>query len=428
MTTAVVEYVTCLGCGCACDDIGVVVRDGRIVDARNACALGIRWFGDGTVPTRTTIDGRDIPLSGAIAAIGHALAESARPLVLLAPGVSCEAHRAAAALADTLGARLDSITSMTARPFVLATQEHGIATATLGEIRNRADVVVCWGVDLDARYPRFAARYAPEPSGAHVPNGRRGRMVIAVDVGASHVTVDADRRVAIDPADELATLTALEALARSADDAPAVNNFHAGAPWITAAQLAPMIFAGRYVAIIFDAEPDEREQRSPQRFAALASLSQALNGRTRCAAMGLRAGGNRTGADAVLVSQTGFPFAVDFSMGYPRYDPYGRSADSLLEAGDVDIAVVVGDPMSLPPAITAALGAVHTIVIGPRASESSLGSAAIVIDTGIDGIHGAGTAYRTDDVPLPLRACVAGPPPAAEILRALCTALVTSRL
>ena len=58
------RHTTCLGCGCACDDIDVVVRDGRIVDARNACALGVAWFGDGRVPARGRAAGRDVSTRG----------------------------------------------------------------------------------------------------------------------------------------------------------------------------------------------------------------------------------------------------------------------------------------------------------------------------------------------------------------------------
>ena len=62
MTDRTVANVTCLGCGCACDDITVVVTQDRIADARNACALGTAWFGDGTVPAETRVNGRSASL------------------------------------------------------------------------------------------------------------------------------------------------------------------------------------------------------------------------------------------------------------------------------------------------------------------------------------------------------------------------------
>ena len=421
MTAALVENVTCLGCGCACDDIDVVVRDGRIIDARNACALGLRWFGDGSVPSRCRIDGRDEPLAAAMTHSALLLSEAARPLVYLAPGLSCEAQRQATAVADLLRARLDTITSSTSQ-HVLAGQEHGYASATLGEIRNRADVVVFWGVDFAQRYPRFTSRYAPDPVGLHVGD-RRSRTVVAVDIDGATTTADADRRLSITSVDEVATLTALEALARARPDAATALAAFAGAAWTAARELAPSLLSSRYVALVYDAEVDRRAERSGRRFEALVSLSQALNEHTRCAAIALRAGGNRSGADSVLVAQTGYPFAVDFARGYPRYDPHDGAAASALRNEEVDVALVVGDTTSVPDEIARALGGARCIAIGPRTSDSPLGTTTVAIDTGVDGIHASGTAIRMDDVPLPLRALLSGPPTTASVLLGICDAM-----
>ena len=57
MTRRSVEHTTCLGCGCACDDIVVVVDGDRIAEARNSCALGRAWFADGSVPRETRSGG-----------------------------------------------------------------------------------------------------------------------------------------------------------------------------------------------------------------------------------------------------------------------------------------------------------------------------------------------------------------------------------
>jgi formylmethanofuran dehydrogenase subunit B len=408
----VVENVTCLGCGCACDDIGIVVRDGRIAEARNACYLGQRWFGDGQVPSVTRVDGADVTLEQAVASAAARLADARRPLVYLAPGASCETQREAAAIADLLHARFDSVTTATALPFVLTGQARGYAFATLGELRNRADVVMFWGIDVAGRYPRLTSRYAPDPVGVFTPEGRGSRTVIAVDIGGATVGVDADHRITIDPADELAALTALEALVRTPESAARYASVP-GTTWRVARELETALLAARYAALIYDAEPDTRAQRSELRFDALASLAQSLNDRTRCAAVAMRAGGNRSGADSVLVAQTGYPCAVDFSRGYPRYAPHAHSARG------ADVTLLVGDPNDIPETITSELAGLGKVLVGPHASETALGAQGIVIDTGVDGIHAAGTALRTDDVPLPLRASVPGPRSTADVLHAI---------
>ena len=416
--TSVTGNVTCLGCGCTCDDIEVVVASDRIVDARNACQLGRRWFGDGHVPAAIRVDGADVDLEQAVGLAATTLCGAARPLVYLAPGLSCEAQREAVGIADLLRARLDSVTSATVLLGTLATQEHGYAAATLGELRNRADVLLFWGIDLEARYPRFASRYAPGPAGVFVPDGRRSRTVIAVDIGQATATVDSDVRVAIAPADELATLTALEACVRSHD---ASTNFAllGERPRNTARELAMALLAARYTALVYDAEPDDRSARTTARFEALASLGQALNDHTRCAALALRAGGNRSGADSVLVAQTGYPCAIDFARGSPRYVPHAGTALDALRDHDVDAALVAGDPTGIPSDVAASLSNVRTAVIGPHASTAGWGDRGVIIDTGIDGIHVSGTAVRTDEVPLPLRATLAAPRATAETIRAV---------
>ena len=206
---------TCLGCGCACDDITVVVRGERIVQARNACDLGAAWFGDGSAPAQARFQGRDVSIDEALDAAARLLARAARPLIYLAPDISCEVQREGVALADALRATLDSVTSATAMSSIVAAQERGRAGATLGEVRNRADLLVFWGVDPMLRYPRYWTRYAPEPAGLHVPGGRRARTVVAVDVGDSRGPADADIRIALAEQDEVAMLAALSAMVAS---------------------------------------------------------------------------------------------------------------------------------------------------------------------------------------------------------------------
>ena len=401
---------TCLGCGCACDDIEVRTSGGRIVEARNACPLGVAWFGDGRAPNRVQIAGREATVDEALDTAVTLLAAAGRPLVYLAADVSCETQREAIAVADVLRATLDSSTSSTALGSILAAQELGRASATLGEIRNRADVVVFWGIDPGVRYPRYTTRYAPEPAGIHVPDGRRSRTVIAVDIGERRGPAEADERMTIAPEDEVAALVRLRQVAGQA------------APSEDSQDQSPVarILGARYVAIVADAEPDaSHTARDPGCPAALISAAQALNARTRAALSTLRAGGNRSGADACMTAHTGYPAAVDFSRGYPRYRPYDGTALARLARHEADTLLVVGSAAALPADVLAAAADVPTVIVGPRASESALSHAAVVIDTGVAGIHEGGTALRMDDVPLPLGTPLSGVRSAFETVAAL---------
>jgi formylmethanofuran dehydrogenase subunit B len=397
-----IDHVTCLGCGCACDDIGVRVSGGRIAEAINACALGLEWFGDGTAPAGIRVENAGVSLDVAFDAIVAMLAPARAPRIYLAPDLSSEAQRAATALADLLHAALDTISHHEALSSLLAAQERGRASATLGEIRNRADVIVFWGVDPDARYPRYRTRYAPEPAGLHVPDGRRSRTVIAVDVGDSDAPADADVRVSIGADDEVALLTAIAAIVRRwhvSFEEPLGSK---------ARSLATALSAARYSAIVADGEG--LSTGDPQRAGALIALAQALNTPSRCALSTLRGGGNRSGADAVLTSQTGYPTAIDFSRGFPAYRPHDR-------AEHVDATVIIGNAAHIPAATMSALSQSPLAIIGPHATAHA--SPHVAIDTGIAGIHCGGTAVRMDDVPLPLRPSIDGHRDPADVITAL---------
>jgi formylmethanofuran dehydrogenase subunit B len=411
--------VTCLGCGCACDDLQVQVRDGGIESIAPPCPLAQRWFGSGRVPDQVLVAGRAARVDEAIATAVDLLAASAgRVLVLLAPDLTAEAQRLAVGVADALHAVVDSATSSTAAQGILVAQRRGRAAATLGEIRNRADVLLFWGVDPSERYPRYLERYALEPVGTHVPDGRRGRTVISVNIGNDRAPAGADLEVTIAPDEEIAALSVLRATVLGNPVADLPEGLRA------AAAIAGRLLQARYAAVIHDGEPG-RGTGDPARPEGLIALAQALNASTRAAISTLRAGGNRSGAESVLTWQTGFPMAVDFANGFPRYEPGRRGIDRLAD-GALDAVLIAGSAAALNERARAALGGLPVVAIGPRASELRP-EPRVVVDTGVAGIHESGTGYRMDDVPLPLTPPLSGARGAAPTLNALLHALSARR-
>jgi formylmethanofuran dehydrogenase subunit B len=188
------------------------------------------------------------------------------------------------------------------------------------------------------------------------------------------------------------------------------------APLSGAAELARRMMQARYAVLVADAEPSDLSP-DPSRAEALVALTQALNGPTRCALSTLRAGGNRSGAEAVATWQTGFPFAVDFAGGAPRYRPADGAAASL-SRGEIDVALVLGAPATIPEPVATGLARVPCVAIGPHASAARF-RPAVAVDTGQPGVHEAGMVMRMDDVPLPVRALIPGPPPAVDVVRRL---------
>jgi formylmethanofuran dehydrogenase subunit B len=409
-----VEHVTCLGCGCGCDDLTVTVSNDRITEVTPACPLGRAWFGDGQVPGQVTSDGQSLALDLTIGRLAEVLVRArGRCLVYLGPDLTSEAQRAGLSIADLLGATVDSDTSDTAANGLITAQRRGRASATLSEVRNRGDVFLFWGVDPRERYPRFLSRYSVEPVGTQVPDGRRGRHVIGVSIGADKALEAADSRIELPADQEIAALSLIRA---------SVVGNSVGATTKTAEAagvIAEKLMSARYAVLVHDAEPTA-EARNPLRAEALIALTQALNGPTRAALVSLRAGGNRVGGEAVLTWQTGYPLAVDFTLGYPRYGP-ARRGTAGIESDRYQAVLLLGSLPEHSPTL-ASLSRLRPSVIGPRASQASFPTS-IAIDTGVAGIHDAGTAYRMDEVPLALRSCLAGPRAAADVLQQLARAV-----
>jgi formylmethanofuran dehydrogenase subunit B len=123
----------------------------------------------------------------------------------------------------------------------------------------------------------------------------------------------------------------------------------------------------------------------------------------------------------VFTWQTGYPYAVDFSLGYPRYNPGETSVVDVLLRGESDAALIVAsDPVSnFPRKAAEHLVKNPLIYIGPHMDVTAQ-VADIVIPSAFVGIEAAGTAYRMDHVPIPLKKVVDPPRgilPDEEILR-----------
>lgn len=405
--TTFTPAVTCLGCGCLCDDITVVVEDARITDTRGTCPLGAAWFArSGAVAgaPSATLAGGASTADDALTAIARRLREARRPLVLLAPDVTTEAHREAVGLADEARALIDTGASPGARALTLAMQERGRVAATFAEIRRRADLVVWWGCDPDDTHPRFRERCV-----AGTPESGHERVTIALDIGERMGPADAGLRIAIPDAQATTFATAVRATLQGAD-----------VPGDGAAVLAGHLAAARYALVVVDADGPVVSLTATS---ALLALVSSLNDQTRAALVALRAGGNGTGADAVLTWQAGAPLAVDFASGVPTYVPHDGARERLAR-GDIDLALVVGRASALDPALLARLRTVPHALIGPDAVATARAtpSCLAAIGSGVAGIHESGTAMRMDEVPLALRAPLAptaGAPTTVEWLRAL---------
>jgi formylmethanofuran dehydrogenase subunit B len=392
----VIENATCTFCGCVCDDqiLTVDLDEKRITKVKNTCVLGRAWFTEHALEARpqALIDGREATTEEAVEAAAQILAKARFPITYGLSDTTCEAQREAIAISDLIGGNLDTTTSVCHGPSGIAFEGVGESTSTLGEIKNRADLIIFWGGNPAESHPRLFARYTIMPKGMYTPNGRRDRTVVLVDVRRTKSAPVADIFLQVKPGKDFELLWALRALVKGRKISPDIEA-ETGIPLATLEDLVERMKSCRYGVLLFGMGLTMTRGRHFNSGALLA-LTSDLNRFTHFVAKPVRGHGNVTGADNVVSWQTGFPFAVNFSRGYPRFNPGEFTTVDLLTRGEADAALVIAsDPASNFP-------------------RSRL--ARVAFTTSTYGINTSGTVYRMDDVPITLRPAFESPYPSDE--------------
>ncbi len=413
----IVENATCTFCGCVCDDMDLTVDldNKRITKAKNACVLGKAWFAEHTIEARpyALIDGKEASTAEAVEVAAQILARARFPITYGLSDTTCEAQRQAVAISDMIRGNIDTTTSVCHGPSGIAFQGVGESTASLGEIKNRADLVIYWGGNPAESHPRHFTRYAVTPKGMYIPNGRKDRTVVLVDVRRTPSAPAADIFIQVKPRSDFEVLWALRALVRGRKIDASIEE-RTGVPLTTLEGLVERMKNCRYGVLFFGMGLTMTRGRHFNSGALLA-LATDLNQYTHFVAKPVRGHGNVTGADNVVSWQTGFPFGVNFSRGYPRFNPGEFTTVDLLARGEVDAALIIAsDPAAnFPRAAIEHLRRIPVISLDPKPTETSQ-LAKVAFTTSVYGINTAGTVYRMDDVPITLRPAFESPYPSDE--------------
>lgn len=408
----VVENATCTFCGCVCDDMELTVENNHITKAKNACVLGKAWFLNHHIEERPValIKGQPAPLDAAIDHAAMILANARYPIVYGLSDTTCEAQRVAVAIADRIGGCVDTTTSVCHGPSGMAFQGVGEVTCSLGEVKNRADFVVFWGSNPAESHPRHWGRYSTMPKGLFVPNGRKDRTVVIVDVRKSKSAPAADHFIQVRPRKDFEALWILRALVKGVD-LTEKDCEETGVSLAVWKDLAEQMKTCKFGIIFFGMGLSMTRGKHLNVEAALA-LARDLNEHTKFYIKPMRGHGNVTGADNVVSWQTGYPFGVSLGRGYPRFNPGEFTTSDTLARGEADAAMIVAsDPMAnFSQPAREHLARIPYIALDPKETPT-VRSATVAFTTAVYGINTGGTVYRMDDVPIPLRPAFESPYP-----------------
>jgi formylmethanofuran dehydrogenase subunit B len=393
--------LTCAGCGLLCDDVSIE-RLGDTVRLQPPCGLGAEWFAArlhqvSNAAPAATVGGQPADVDTALTRAAELLRAARRPLLHGFDGATVEDARAAVALADWLGALVATGDVSGAWPGAPAVPLRGASTATLGEIRDRSQLIVIWREDPESTHPRLLERLGfggDQPSRA-----RPERTLIVVDDRDTATARRADVQLRW-PADrDLEALSAVHVLERNlpllaGDLAPELEG------------LLERLVAAPHVAFVHGGGLSVGAG-GQRRVLALHELVRALSHDRHVVTLELPSAAGTRSAQDVLAWQTGYAPSVDLAGGHPQLV---TTPGPLAGAEGVDVSLCIeGAPGELPAGVT-------------RIALGSLPAADVEVSvrTAPAGVAAAGTVHRLDGVPLALQAPLpAEAPTAAELLARL---------
>ncbi len=396
------KNVVCPYCGCLCDDLEVTVEGGAITGLKKACTVSRSKFlnhGKNRAKPMVKKNGELVEVSHeeSVDRAVEILRDADYPLIYGLSSTDCEAQSDAIELGEILGGAVDNTSSVCHGPVILAVQTSGIVKCTLGEVKNRADLLVFWGSNPVEAHMRHMERYST-PIGMFTEGGRKDRTVVCIDVRETPTAKASDIFAKVEHGRDFEFISALKATLKGHEMGDV-----AGISSQFIKELANKMKSCRFGALFVGVGLTMTEGKHMNIDAAI-GLVRDLNNFTRFTISPMRGHYNVTGADETSLWQTGYPYAVDFSRGYPRYNPGEFTAVDVLARGECDAALIIAsDPVAnLPNKASRHLAKIPTIVMDPKVSMTSLISE-VVIPTATSGIECGGTAYRMDGVPIMLR-------------------------
>ena len=380
-------------CGIGTDDLIIEVSGNALKVKENGCSVNTPAFEEPVSDIQARVAGQTVNLETAVAKATDILRHTNLPLF---GGCATDVNgmRALLALADHCGAVVDNTAFNNARRNLLAMQDTGWMNTTLAELKNRCDVLLIVGTDLESFAPRFFERYLWNPEAMHVSDtGSREIIYLGKSPSGDASTSPSGRKATVLPcadADLPEVAAVLSALLRGKPlhsqsvAGLAISDLQAVIDKLKSAQYGVLCWGA--AALAFD--------QAELTVQILCNIVKDVNEQgTRCSGFPL---GGREGdqtANQVCGWTTGYPARVSFARGYPEYDPYLFDTQTLLNNGEADALLWVQTfNTGSPPQST-----LPSIVLGRSGMRFST-EPDVFIPVGTPGIDHAGHAYRLDNV------------------------------
>ena len=381
-------------CGVGTDDLSIQVDGEAIKVSENGCAVNTAGFEQPSGDKTPTIAGNKVAYSEAIAKAAALLARTEQP-VFGGCATDVNGMRALLSLADRLGAVVDNMGFNAARNNLLTLQDSGWMTTTLAEVKNRCDVLLVVGTDLESLVPRFFQNYLWNETMFLEDACQREVIYLGkMPTGKASTSPKGQSATIFSCPDD--ALPEVVGVLRALVKGQPISTASAGG--IDASELkalADKLLAAKYSVVTWGAAALGINNHAELIVQTVSEMIKDINDKgTRCSGLPLAGKEGDLTANQVCGWTTGYPARVSFSKGYPVYDPFLYDSTKMLSNGEADVLVWVQafNVNSKPPVCD-----IPTILVG-RCGMIFDKQPDVFIPVGTPGIDHAGHAYRTDNV------------------------------
>ncbi len=379
-------------CGIGTDDLTIDVNGQQVKVLSNGCAVNTLAFEHPITDTKPRIDGKEVSLDEAVARAATLLKHTHFP-VIAGCATDVNGMRGLLALADRTGAVVDNANFNNARKNILALQDTGWMNTTLAEVKNRCDVLVIVGTDLEGFAPRFFEKYLWNEAMFLDNTSERDIIYLGTKPSGTASTSPSGKTAQVFEC-ETQNLPDVVAVLRALVKGQQIQATSvAGILVSDLAAIAQKLKDAKYGVITWAAGA-LNYSHAELTIQTLCEMIKNLNETTRCSGFPLGGKEGDQTANQVCGWTSGYAARVSFAKGYPVYDPFLLDTHTLLENGEADALVWVQafNASATPPKTN-----LPTIVVA-RSGMIFEKEPDVFIPVGTPGIDHAGHAYRLDNV------------------------------
>lgn len=374
----------CAGCSCACDDISLYLKAGRLVRTLNLCEIAMKKFRSVTAqdrlkPLRPGVLDENLKKAAGL------LRKNGVPLILGADALDESGIQASRELAANLKGLWLPWGFTGLNQFYSCVKKQGWASAILDEVRDRTDSVIFWRTDPLVTHHRHLSRYSYFPAGRYTERGNSDRNLTAVSDNKAIIEPLCQQFFEIEPA---ADSHLIKSLMHPAQEAP---YDHRDFPL-----MVNSLQRASYIAVFVDPE-----KTTPEALDLLFAWSRTVNAsdRKRMVILPLlNSGANIEGFTRISMEHYATACGYDFSGKIAGIETLGDE-EVLSESIGSIVMIPSGPEGAHPRRLPRSLSEKPLMVITPFKQDLAQ-HADVTIPVALPGVETDGVFFRADGLPL----------------------------